>query len=478
MAKRENQGLQIALIVFVFLTLILSLTTYLFWSSGQKEFTRAENLETTNQDLQEQKTRALVQNQDLKKWLGFAPDGEMDQIETAYTEDMLLMGQNYPEEKRNYRELPRFLLSTVRQRNEKIAEASALETELKTKEAQARKQEGDRANQAEAARNEAVAELAKEKSKFDSDRQVLNREKDQLSGELGQLRSKTEKAQAEMRKELVEIQNNLKKMTDLYKVAKTSWDETQKQTFEVPDGKVAWITRDQSTLYVNLGRADGLRRQQTFSVYDVDENNLARASRKGGIEITHILDDHSAQARIIDETDATHPILPGDVIYSPVWQAGLATRFAMAGFIDINGDEISDRELVKNLIVLNGGVIEAEVDDNGKLTGELTINTRYLIKGGRPTETSSEEAVGAFSRIIAEAERLGTQQISAERFVSDAGYKAIDRTVSLGPGARPDNFLPDDVKRSRNTESTRFIERNRLKRPSTKSFEARSPPSK
>ncbi len=37
MAARENQGLQIALIIFVMLTIVLSVTTYIFFDNYKKE---------------------------------------------------------------------------------------------------------------------------------------------------------------------------------------------------------------------------------------------------------------------------------------------------------------------------------------------------------------------------------------------------------------------------------------------------------
>ena len=45
MARRESQGLQITLIIFVMLTVVLAVTTYIFWS-------RSENLSQERPTLQ------------------------------------------------------------------------------------------------------------------------------------------------------------------------------------------------------------------------------------------------------------------------------------------------------------------------------------------------------------------------------------------------------------------------------------------
>ena len=48
MAARENQGLQIALIIFVMLTIILIVTTYFFFSSFQQERDKSKALTADN----------------------------------------------------------------------------------------------------------------------------------------------------------------------------------------------------------------------------------------------------------------------------------------------------------------------------------------------------------------------------------------------------------------------------------------------
>ncbi len=45
MAARENQGLQIALIVFVMLTIILIVTTFLFFQNYREEQTKNKTLD-------------------------------------------------------------------------------------------------------------------------------------------------------------------------------------------------------------------------------------------------------------------------------------------------------------------------------------------------------------------------------------------------------------------------------------------------
>ena len=139
----------------------------------------------------------------------------------------------------------------------------------------------------------------------------------------------------------------------------------------------------------------------------------------------------------------TNPIVVGDVIYSPIFQKGKAVHFALAGLIDVDGDGQDDRELVRNLISISGGVVDAEVTPDGKRTGSVTIDTRYLVVGERPKSGNLEAAAKAMEKIQSECDLAGVAQISLDRFLSDIGYQHATRTVGLGDNAKGSEFRLD-----------------------------------
>ena len=128
----------------------------------------------------------------------------------------------------------------------------------------------------------------------------------------------------------------------------------------------------------------------------------------------------------------SNPILSQDNIYSPVWDPGQKTHFALVGFMDIDKDGKSDRNLIRTLIARNGGVIDAEVLDDGSRDGKITINTRYLVQGEQANEKSKAEALRSYSQMIKEASDLGVETISVERLLSDMGWRGNERTVGSG----------------------------------------------
>ena len=156
-----------------------------------------------------------------------------------------------------------------------------------------------------------------------------------------------------------------------------------------------------------------------------------------------------AEARIVED-DLSDPMMPGDQIFSPTWEPGRAEHFALAGFMDIDGDGESDRQRIHDLITLNGGVIDAEVTDDGKKTGKMSINTKYLILGDEPKgEGKPLTAYSEMNERSPDARRA--RRSTVNEFLDYMGYKPEERTVQLGKTSTSSDFkprLPEDVQRT------------------------------
>ena len=120
-------------------------------------------------------------------------------------------------------------------------------------------------------------------------------------------------------------------------------------TYERPDGEVTLVNSRANTVWIDLGSADGVDRQMIFSVIDQKETGVTKSKVKGRVEITRVMDQHSSEARVLED-EMANPIMKGDKIYSPSFRKGQKTRFALAGLIDIDKDGKSDQTKVKALI--------------------------------------------------------------------------------------------------------------------------------
>jgi hypothetical protein len=99
--------------------------------------------------------------------------------------------------------------------------------------------------------------------------------------------------------------------------------------------------------------------------------------------------------------------------------------------MDINKDRVDDYEMVKSIIQLNGGVIDAELKPDGTRVGNITVNTRYFVEGERPSETTSEEVRKQYNPFDQDRERFGVEKISVEKLLNLMGWKAEERVVAL-----------------------------------------------
>lgn len=224
----------------------------------------------------------------------------------------------------------------------------------------------------------------------------------------------------------------------------------KKTSFEVPDGKIQWVDQVNKIVWINLGEDDKLVKRTTFSVYTKSNHGIARGSEdiKGSIEVTRILGPHQAEARILDR-DIYQPITKGDPIYTPLWSSGKAEQFAMVGFVDVDGDGKSDRQLVNDMVANTGASMSIQIDDTGERVDEkgeptdrpIDVNIKFLVIAEilDPTETAlpkDKEILKKIARkrkeLIEEARENGTRVINLNTFLDIIGYKSQRRLWAPG----------------------------------------------
>ena len=95
------------------------------------------------------------------------------------------------------------------------------------------------------------------------------------------------------------------------------------------------------------------------------------------------------------------------------------------------------------LIALNGGVVDAYLDNSGKVQGEITANTRYLVYGEKSDSPSRAILQQPTNQMFKEASSLGVETITLPEFLIEMGYKPQDRMVPLGTGTKAATFRRD-----------------------------------
>lgn len=459
MAARQDQTLQIFLIIFIFLFLVAAVFAYLGWRGYSDQFQKATGLETQLGERSKQMGEQTTDLEEFKTRMGFGPSDNSADVKKSIDKDMETYGGSVGDEaNRNYRKV---LAATAAELDQTAAREAKLKVDISDRDKKLLAVQAETNAQIQKhvdAQQTAEKDLASRTSDFTDFRSSLQKEQDELKKNLEDQRTKYEEQIAEREKSIKDLTDkNVKLEHAVANFIENRKDEPE--SFEVADGRVSWVNQN-GTVWINLGTSDALRRQVTFSVFDADLHDAAKASRKGSIEVTRLLGDHMAEARITSD-DPKNPILTGDNVYSQIWHRGKKLHFALTGFIDFDGDGQSDLQLARELIALNDGIVDAYLDDDGKVQGEITANTRYLISGETPEKAGKVGLEKGAQDMFKTASSLGVETVTITEFLSQMGYKPQDRTVKLGPGAtardfpakRDDSGAPDGSERFRSRKS-------------------------
>jgi hypothetical protein len=457
MAAREGQGLQIAVIIFAMLTIILAITTFIFYSQAQTAMKEKDTAVKSQQDAQAQNNKLMYRLRAYQLVLGAegttqeivdqakATAGGDDAEATATLDNFKKDMATHAAEAgaaANYRTLPNYFLAALARKNVSVVDANDLTRQAEQKQTSDFTAQSNRAKAAEDATATARTDLTNEQTKFTEERTRISGEKDTLAKTVS---VNSARAKADLDKVAKERDGYIAQNTQLQTSITTQKERLeelqrgQADLFENPDGKITWVNQKQQLVWINVGRSDGLLRQTTFAVYDHDENGVANAESKARLEVVRVVGDHLAEARILEDKPS-NPILPGDVIHTPSWSPGQRIHFGLAGMIDINKDGASDFDLVKNIILINGGVIDAELREDGTRTGNLNVGTRYLVLGSPPDERSSERALSEFTALRQQATQTGTATIDVPKFLEMMGWRAEERTVELAGSSGTGEF--------------------------------------
>ena len=401
---RENQGLQIALIVFVMLTVILAVTAYLAFHNYQVAEARSQHDQADAKEKIEAAEKLRNDAQNLRRLI-IGPSRDAVELTGQFNDDMKKYGGAYPEEARDYRPLLEKVFKTLAEKNDELLK---VKSDLETFKDQFVKREASKDPQIagfKKSADDATKRLGDESSKFKTEEDRIRADQAKVHADLVDAQKESKAALEKANAKSADVEGQLTALAKQYDQKSEKLNKMTAETFDVPLGEVRWINQRTGTAWINLGRADSLVRQVSFSVYPADITNLTTSAKKASIEVTQFLGDHSAEARVTeDKTD--DPIMPGDKLYSPVWSPNQPRHFALTGLLDIDGDGRSDLATVMHSITMNGGVIDCYLNDKGDIVGHITINTRYLVCGNNFDESGSEAQRKNYATMTVTASKL------------------------------------------------------------------------
>ncbi len=368
-------------------------------------------------------------------------DEQLNAAVKTYTNNMALFGPGATD--RNYTKLVTTLMQELRDRNREVVSSRTTEKAQKdefdsklSQETKAREAEKKNADDLSNQLNQALVKYAENTraqqeliSKIETDKTTLVKSLEKKNRDVTAKFDKSQVSIGELEKRLDSVVRKL--------------DEIQGEDFQYVQGKIVEVANGGDTVWINLGRADGLRPGVSFGVVNSDVSRVADAKPKAKIEVVEVVSgsEHLSRCKVLSDRAPT-TILRGDSIYSPAWQPGRKVEFAMVGKMDIDGDGKDDRETVKALIEQNGGRVTVDLAPAGKVSGQLSVDTRWMVMGEefkvRGGGLDSVETAAAKERGIleAQAKSMGISRINLDKLMGWLRGSGANEVSPLGNSMR------------------------------------------
>ncbi|MGO8688328.1 MAG: hypothetical protein ACLQLG_01725 [Thermoguttaceae bacterium] len=434
---RENQGLQIALIIFVMLTVVMSVMWFFYFKKYDETDRKAQVAVDHAVQADAQRLQTEAESKELKRLIGFASSKTTQDITHQFDEDMKEFG-HWPEDVRFYSPILHQLVATIKAKDNEIAAKKAQLDQQKKEFAQREETWKEQIATAEKTAADAGTKLVDVTKEADQGRQETMEQQQKLAALVDNVKKANREENERSKEEIQKLHGTIDQYAG---INVTLNKKLGSYTRTYPDrfcGEVRFVNQRESTVWIDRGWADGLDRQVTFSVYSGDTTDLAKAAKKASIEVTKVTDEHMAMARILDDK-STDPIVQGDKLFTPAWAPGEQKHFALVGFLDLSGEGRDDHQGVKNLILLHHGVIDCDVDAKGKRIGAMTVNTNYLVRGEQPSEKGQTEVMAAYTKLTTDADRLGVRTISLSDLKEQMGYRNQSPVQRFGAAAPAGN---------------------------------------
>jgi hypothetical protein len=444
---------------FVVLALIVALGwTLASYSNIERQRDEAQNKATTAADAHRKLSEEvqlfkgmLGQQQFTEAEWGqlesSASSDEQKKLQDQYKKDMSLFGPNEPLQNKNYPKLSETLMRELRDRNLQIDAANRSQAELVKKTESTIQNETKAREAAEAKADSLEKELETARidfqAKLDEGQKIIS----QVNETLQKSNAAHAKEKAKLEALVKEKTQRADELVSLNMKLKKRLMEVEGEEFQAAQGMIVNVAEGGNVVYINLGSADNLRTGVKFGIIDPQETRLKDAKPKAHLEIAEILGPNLSRGKVISG-DLQVPVIIHDLVYSLVWQKGRKTRFALMGKMDMNGDGLDDREALKEMILQSGGEISEDLGPDGKASGQMTVDTNWLIVGEGYKVTANEDLDPRqrdfrqkYADMQQRAKELAVSQINLDKvlvWLQNGGQS--DRTVPLGNASRADDF--------------------------------------
>jgi len=446
---RASQGLQVLLIVSVMLCVVLGVTLYLKIKTND-ELTKAAVDANAAKQRADQATADKQRECDvLKKLIGY-PERSTEEIQKQCDEDMKTYGNEKNEADKAgdkplfdpttlyYSRLLAGMNKVIQDRTDELIHARAEYAELHTKFLNREAAKDDTIKALTTNYDTLNVQIKGITEDFSSKQQATVDETNRMVQAVAKVKTDAARVQSEAVASTQAAQKAVQDKEKELREMAIKQNSVERKEMDVPSGEITWVSLPNKMVWINRGRADDLQRQTKFTVYSADSSSLAKAVKKGTVEVVRIEGDHMAQARILDDKLAD-PIMAGDKVFTPLWSPGQQNHFALAGIMNLDGDGRNQLSVVRGLINQNGGAVDCELDEQGHKQGQITSGTRFVVVGDAP-DNRAPDFVKNNGEILRDAERYHVQILKLSDFKQQMGYQKSSSVEHFGSGPSPSDL--------------------------------------
>jgi cell division protein FtsB len=291
--------------------------------------------------------------------------------------------------------------ATIKERNAKIA---GLQDEL----GKARADYLANLNKAKEDANKTIADERQKNATLEKDKEALGKSIEDLKADAAQKAGEAEK-------QLVKRDRQIKGQEATNIKLRNIITPPNILDYDHPKAHIKQVDPSLQTVYLDIGSADHLKAGITFSVYGlgpdgkpithnvigangkpvVDANGVPEKEGKATIEVINVFGPHVSQARVTwVRHQGRDPILTGDACFNPSWDPNAHQHVAIAGLVDLNGSGHDDMQEFVRTLERQGVIVDSYLDLRTiKIKGQgIDRQTDYLILGPRPDFAGSDVA--------------------------------------------------------------------------------------
>ena len=215
------------------------------------------------------------------------------------------------------------------------------------------------------------------------------------------------------------------------------------------DGRILAVNEFDRTVLVACGRTTGLRAGLKFNVYAPNDPRPQIDTKKAVVEVIAIESDSLVRCRVRQDT-VRDPIIPGDVVATSLWSPGMELEVVVVGLPQFGGDSADDMTRFKQLVERIGGRVEETVTPSTTMLVDAGIPTDKGVdpegQSGKRKMTAKEKEYR--TRQLTDAKQIGIKVMAIEPFLDLMGLQLDSVRASRLPVPvedRPTSVRSDNI---------------------------------